>query len=273
MISKNENTNDNPKTKFRDVDYLWQHPEIVIIILILAFLIGLILSLPFKILKEKESRSYILGPRQDLINQILALSEEKDELKDALMKEREQLGSLEQSLGKKEKEGKLLLQRFRDASLLAGVRAVSGKGIILRLEESDDNIPSGEEIAPYLIHHEDLLNITNELWAAGAEAMAIRSHETIERIVVSTAIRCAGPVVNINNQPMSPPFEILAIGDPKGLRQALEGPGRVLQPLEFFRISYSIEESESITLPPYSGAIITRFTQPADDSADGGDGQ
>lgn len=266
-----ENTNNNPKNKYRDIDYLREHPEIVIIILIFALIIGLILSLPFKVLKEKEVKSFMLGPRQDLINQVLALSEEKDELKDALMKEREQLGELEQSLGQKEMEGKLLMERFRDASLLAGLRAVNGKGIILRLEESNENIPAGEEIAPYLIHHEDLLNITNELWAAGTEAMAIRSGETIERIVVSTAIRCAGPVVHVNNQPMTPPFEILAIGDPLKLRQTLEGPGRVLQPLAFFRISYSIEESDNISLPPYSGAISTQFTTPAEDNSTGGD--
>lgn len=267
-----ENTKNTTKSKYRDVDYLREHPEIVIIILIFALFIGLILSFPFKVLKEKETKSFMLGPRQDLINQILSLSEEKDDLKDALMKEREQLGELEQSLGKKEKESKLLLNRFRDASLLAGVRAVSGRGIILRLEESTENIPSGEEVAPYLIHHEDLLNITNELWAAGTEAMAIRSGETIERIVVSTAIRCAGPVVNVNNQPMTPPFEILAIGDPLKLRQTLEGPGRVLQPLAFFRISYTIEDSDNITLPPYSGAISTQFTTPAEDKSIGGDG-
>ena len=100
-----ENTNSNSKTKYRDIDYLREHPEIVITILIFALLIGLILSLPFKALKEKETKSFMLGGRQDLINQVLALSEEKDELKDALMKEREQLGSLEQSLGQKEKEG------------------------------------------------------------------------------------------------------------------------------------------------------------------------
>jgi uncharacterized protein YlxW (UPF0749 family) len=143
---------------------------------------------------------------------------------------------------------------------------VQGPGIILRLEESNDSIPLGEDLAPYLIHQEDLLNITNELWAAGAEAMAIRSGDTLERIVTTTAIRCVGPVVNVNNQPMAPPFEILTIGNPQGLHQVLEGPGGVLQPLAFFNIKYTITEQANIVLPPYSGAINIRFTKPAEES-------
>jgi uncharacterized protein YlxW (UPF0749 family) len=245
----------------------WNYPDAAIITMFLAFIVGIALALPFKILKEKEVTLSMLGPRQELINQILSLTTEKDNLKDSLLKEREQLGKIEQSLGQKVEEGQVLMEKYGETSLLAGTRGIQGPGIILKLEESNDTIPIGEDLTPYLIHQEDLLNITNELWAAGAEAMAIRSGDTIERIVTTTAIRCVGPVVNVNNQPMAPPFEILTIGNPQGLRQALEGPGRVLQPLAFFNIKYTLTEQANIVLPPYSGAINTRFAKSTEEPA------
>jgi len=246
------------------------HPaEFPLIAFILAFFVGMTLSIPFKMIKEREVKPSMLGSRQELINQIVTLSNEKDDLKDALGKEREQLGKLDESLGKKEQERELLLDRFREASLLAGLRGVKGKGIILHLAETNESIPSTTDISLYLIHQEDLLNITNELWAAGAEAMAIKSGDKIERIVATTAIRCVGPVVRVNNQSMAPPYEILTIGDPRQLREALDMPGGVLQPLQFFRITYSIEEKDEIILPPYSGVISSQYTQPLEEPQEG----
>lgn len=248
------------------------HPaEFPLIAFILAFLVGMTLSIPFKMIKEKEVKPSMLGSRQELINEIINLTKEKDELKDALAKEREQLGKLDESLGKKEQERELLLKRFREASLLAGLRAVKGKGIVLRLSESGTSgASSGTDVSLYLIHQEDLLNITNELWAAGAEAMAIKSGDKIERIIATTAIRCVGPVVQVNNQSMAPPFEILAIGNPHQLKEALQMPGGVLQPLQFFGINYTIEEKDELILPPFSGVISSHYTQPLEESEGSG---
>jgi uncharacterized protein YlxW (UPF0749 family) len=256
-------------------DLTWRNTETIVVAMILALLAGVFLAIPFKILNSMQQNaedkanpanqagrmSFIYAPRQELISTIITLTDEKDNLKDSLMKERDQLGKLEKSMGQMEVESETLLESYRDASILAGLRGVKGQGIILRLEEAKEPIPAGEEVNPYLIHQEDLLNITNELWAAGAEAMAIRSSDKIERIVTTTAIRCVGPVVLVNNQPMAPPFEILTIGDPLILRQSLEGPGRVLQPLSYFNITYTIEDSQEITIPPFSGAIRTDFIE------------
>ena len=244
----------------------WHLIEFSAATLMLAFLVGFSLSLPFNLIKKKEVKPSMLGSRLELITQIMSLTKEKDDLKDALTKEREQLGVLEESLGQKEKERELVLGRFREASLLAGLRAVKGAGIVLTLAESNEGVPKNEEeVSSYLIHQEDLLNITNELWAAGAEALAIKSGNTFERIVASTAIRCVGPVVQVNNQAMAPPFEILAIGDPQRLRQSLEMPGGVLQPLTYFKITYMIEEKSEIIIPPYSGAVGMNYAQPVEE--------
>jgi len=243
----------------------WHFIEFSAATLVLAFLVGFSLSLPFNLIKKKEVKPSMLGSRQELITQIMSLTKEKDDLKDALTKEREQLGVLEQSFGQKQKESDLALGRFREASLLAGLRAVKGQGIVLTLAESHESIPADDEVASYLIHQEDLLNITNELWAAGAEALAIKSGNSTERIVAATAIRCVGPVVQVNNQAMAPPFEILAIGDSQRLRQALEMPGGVLQPLTYFKITYTIEEKPEIIIPPYSGALTMTFAQPVEE--------
>jgi len=43
----------------------------------------------------------------------------------------------------------------------------------------------------------------------------------------------------------------------------------VLQPLQFFRITYSIEEEDEIILPPYSGVISSQYTQPLEEPQEG----
>jgi uncharacterized protein YlxW (UPF0749 family) len=268
MFSFNDLSHKKILPKLMD-DSLIHPDEFPVIAFILAFIVGTTLSIPFKMIKEKEVTPSMLGPRQELINQIVMLSNEKDELKDALAKEREHSGKLEESYGQKEQERELLLERFREAALLAGLRGVKGRGIILHLAEVGDISPSSSDMSLYLIHQEDLLNITNELWAAGAEAMAIGSGNKLERIVTTTAIRCVGPVVQVNNQSMAPPYEILAIGDPQQLRDALQMPGGVLQPLKYFQITYFIEEKDEIILPPYSGVISTTYTQPLEESQEG----
>ncbi len=75
-----------------------------------------------------------------------------------------------------------------------------------------------------LIHDEDLLKLVNELKAAGAEAITVNE----QRVVASTEIRCAGPTISVNNNRISPPYVIQAIGDPAGLESALKMRGVAL---------------------------------------------
>jgi uncharacterized protein YlxW (UPF0749 family) len=128
--------------------------------------------------------------------------------------------------------------------------------------ENPPQVSEGGEVAPYFIHQEDLLNIVNELWLAGAEGVAIGSGGKIERLVMTSTIRCVGSLIDVNNTRMTPPFDFYAIGNSDDLYAALTMPGGVLEPLRYFNINSSIEKHSDLVLPAFSGSTLRQYARP-----------
>ena len=80
-------------------------------------------------------------------------------------------------------------------SLLSGTTDVKGEGVIITL--SDGETPSDTSTrTDTLVHDSDVLTVVNELKAAGAEAISVNG----QRIISTSAIRCVGPVIQLNYQ-------------------------------------------------------------------------
>ena len=97
----------------------------------------------------------------------------------------------------------------------------------------------------YLIHDRDIRDVVNELRAAGAEAVTVNG----QRITVSSSIRCAGPIVLINQDEMATPFIIQAIGDPDKLLSALNIRNGVLDQIRTFGSDMAHAEKKSVAAP------------------------
>ena len=65
-----------------------------------------------------------------------------------------------------------------------------------------------------LVHYDHLLFLVNELWVAGAEAVAVNG----ERVVAQTGFTCAGSLILAGTKKLAPPYVIHALGDPEALR-------------------------------------------------------
>ena len=126
------------------------------------------------------------------------------------------------------------------------------------IAQLDKNIVEAEniKILPY-IHDDDLLRLINELRAAGAEALAVNK----ERLLDISEIRCAGPTVSVNNTRFSPPYQIIALGEPKTLEGALRLRGGVIETLKFWGISVKVEQSDSLTVPAFKGTRRYEFAK------------
>ena len=148
------------------------------------------------------------------------------------------------------------------ARLLAGLTPVQGPGVVVTLNDSKQrlpkNMPSGMT-PPNLIHDSDINAVVNELKAAGAEAIAVNG----QRLVAISPVRCAGSTIFVNNTPMAPPFIIKAIGDSKTLASAMNLPGGISTQIKAFDPAmFSVEESDTLTLPAYSGGSQPRYARP-----------
>jgi len=154
------------------------------------------------------------------------------------------------SLAQGEQNMKLFTDELNNLRLRSGSTPVEGRGIVITIDDSKlarTDIPMIGDSA-ILTHDVDLLMLVNELRAAGAEAIAIND----QRVVAATAIRCVGPVINVNNHPVGAPFIIKAIGKQDNLAGAINLPYGVLDQLTQLGIQASVVKRDKILLPAVS---------------------
>ena len=170
--------------------------------------------------------------------------------------------------------GQLSTQRIQkeltDAKNLAGILPVIGPGVVVTL--SDARADGSDDLGVIergLIHDYDLLYILNELRAAGAEAISLESGHLKERVVNFSAIRCIGPTVVMNNEKLTAPFVIKAIGDPNVLEAALNMRGGILEQLRRYGLIATIEKDWNLELPGYNLPIYYEFLRNATTSGAG----
>jgi len=216
-------------------------------IALVCILLGIFLVAQLRTQQAKGSAS--LG-RLDALSELYKHSEEQRELLEL------EVAKLREQLTEQEKASEsAVAEELQKLRILSGLTSLSGPGIVLTL---DDSKLKGNEDAPadmYLIHYEDLLLVVNELFAAGAEAVSING----QRIITTSEIRCAGPTILVNSTRVTPPFEILAIGDAQTLQSSLEMRGGVLEPMRPWGIQISITQKDQITVPPYKGTINFKY--------------
>lgn len=142
---------------------------------------------------------------------------------------------------------------------LLGLTTLEGKGIELTVQDdptvTSETIGIFDDISSHIVHDGDLRRIVNELKNAGAEAISING----QRIVTTTAITCIGNVIKINDEKVSSPFIIKAIGFPESMESALNRLGGYLDYLNDDGIVTSIKKLDNVTIPKYTGVITSKY--------------
>lgn len=189
-----------------------------------------------------------------------AIQESQNELQQQIKELRKKITNYEETLAKQSGEANALNDSLQDLKVIAGLVEMKGPGIVVTLIDSRrQDLPPDAGI----IHDYDLLRIVNELWNAGAEAIAIGN----QRIIAGTSIRCVGSVVRINDVPMAAPIRIYAIGNAETLQGALFLPGGVA---DEFRDTdpnmMSVEQLKETKVPAYNGAIKRTLSTVADEA-------
>lgn len=146
----------------------------------------------------------------------------------------------------------------------AGLEKVEGPGIIITLNDSVENLENVENPELYLIHDIDVLEIVNELRAAGAEAISINN----ERVIGTTNIRCGGPTINIDGRRHATPFIIKAIGDPKVLEASALAPDSYIDWMEYNGISVEVGKVEHLTINGYKNELKIHYQKSNEDGGE-----
>lgn len=203
-------------------------------IALVCVLLGFMIAVQFKTTSSRDT-SVSLQRVEDLSARLAETEKERDQLKESLRAAQEEGGSVTDET----------------VRMRAGLTALSGPGVIVRLDDSSVKAKKGEDPNLYLIHDDDLLKVINELRAAGAEAISVNG----QRLTGTSEIRCAGPTLSVNNVRSAPPFEVRAIGDRDSLEQSLKMRGGVAETLKVWGIELEIESSDDVYIPPYEGTL------------------
>lgn len=143
----------------------------------------------------------------------------------------------------------------------AGLEAVRGPGVTVELADSPDAPRTRGEITDFRIQDVDLQLVVNELWAAGAEAVAVNGR----RVTSTTAIRQAGDAVLVNFHAVSSPYRVRAIGDPAELRSRTLGSeiGRQFALwTQVYGLGFAVRPAEAITVPALSTSADLGWARP-----------
>ncbi len=180
----------------------------------------------------------------------------------------QELIDLQNTLQKQNEENKALVdlttnlkEQLETYEMLAGKTDIKGKGIIVTLRDNtdDDKNNDGRNNLFSLVHDADISNIVNELLSVGAEAISVND----ERLVATSEIKADGPLIIINNNKITNPFIIKAIGDPDVLERTLKRKDGIGEQLQTFGLLAAMEKAETLTISKYRGELQMKYAQPA----------
>lgn len=201
--------------------------------LIAAFLLGFFMTVQVKVFGDEnqyENLSY-----QELTAIYSQLNLEVYELKSNYLdlKDRyEQYSAISVSTEKFIEEAKKEIHALK---VYSGETAVEGRGITVQIRDNDNNLLTG-----------DLLDLINELRAAGALAIAVNN----VRILSHTGIVKMDDGFLIDGQFIRSPYNVEALGDVDTLFSAVIIPGGIIDSLKGIPgLVVSVEKNEKTIFP------------------------
>ncbi|MFM9872685.1 MAG: DUF881 domain-containing protein [Fimbriimonadaceae bacterium] len=230
----------------------------VVPISILAMMIGMMASLAFlsEGAKSRSAAQNQTGGRGEFVgSQDVSLAKEVVNLREEVSKLREDKTKLETKIAETGNATKEINDSLQDTKIFAALTDLKGQGLIITL--SDSKKPSDEMIVESgLVHYLDVLKVVNELFNAGAEAVAVNGL----RIGPRTDFRCVGSTILVGTQKIAPPVVIQVVGETKTLLGAMNMPGGILAELrDVDPAMVKVEPAQELTLPAYDGATKFKF--------------
>lgn len=247
-------------------------PLVVIASVVIGFLlVTAALSLRVPATAETKARDHLVG-------QIHNRQAEGDRKADRVAGLRSDVARLQQRA--LAGTGEPVADRLAAAELAAGTVPLAGPGLQLTVDDAeqekgaadgDANPRTSAQGTDGRVVSRDLQFLVNSLWKAGAEAISVGG----QRLTSQSAIRFAGEAILVDYRPLTRPYVITAIGDPKTMPSRFQrGPGgqylRALQ--DQFHIRANLVVEDHLTVPAAS-AIRIRVATPVPVASAGADSE
>jgi uncharacterized protein YlxW (UPF0749 family) len=222
--------------------------------LVLVFtLAGLVLATAAR--QTQASAPAVAQARDELIKRVQAETEQADTLTRQLLALRAAVDKARGDALNLTSAGAAAQADLATLAAVSGVSPVAGPGIRIVVDDAPAQPGKGRsDRSTGRVLDTDMQRLLNGLWAAGAEAVSVNG----QRLTQLTAVRSAGDAILVAYRPLSPPYEVLAIGDPDDLEvDFVDGPGgRWFQTLKTFGIRFNVTREQDLQLPGASGVTL-----------------
>lgn len=222
---------------------------------IIFLILGIVVSMQYKstqknkVVLEQEGKTV-----QEVQAQLLRQKEYSEELSSNIREYQEKIEKYENNIDVEE----TIKADLEEARIIAGLIDVKGKGIIITVDDTKVSnnlkgiVPNSDG---FVVSDNNLLEIINELRAAGAQAISINE----ERVTATTEIRKSGSFIRINNKNYNRPFVIKAIGEPSVLEGSLRIMEGIIEYLTINNVDVSIKRDDNVVVPKYGGIINHQY--------------
>ena len=141
--------------------------------------------------------------------------------------------------------------RLAALSILIGTVAATGPGVRIAIDDP------GPGVAP-----DTMLDVINELRAAGAETMEISSGGQSVRVGVDTWVLGAPGALTVDTLTLRPPYFLAAIGDPPTLAAAMTIPGGAVDSVRRVGATITVEQSDRVDIATLRQPKVRQYAQP-----------
>lgn len=146
--------------------------------------------------------------------------------------------------------------RLTALSILAGTVPATGPGVVLTVQDTRSGVSA-----------ETMIDVINELRAAGAEVIEISGNSPdgrrAIRVGVDTWVTGAPGQLSVDGTRLSPPYTVLAIGDPPTLAAALNIPGGAVDSVERVGGTMVVQQSDRVDITALRQPKPRQYAQPA----------
>ena len=232
---------------------------VCITIAIACFVLAIVMSMQFKVVKETDITSIETMREEELRTELANWKKMYKEAQEQYDEKSTKLVEYKEKEQSEEESSKLVEKELEQINMYLGKTDVEGQGITIKIQDinnQDEN--TSEEDATKLISAEDLLVVVDYLKLAGAEAISING----ERIINMTDIVDVGSnsLIFVNQQRILAPYIIKAIGDPIKLESTLLGNGGYVEELRNYGFTVDIDKGK-VSISKYSKEIGHKYIQ------------
>ena len=225
--------------------------SLIITIGVVCFILVMTMFMQFKIIYETDITSIETMREQELQDELANWKIKYDETEKKYKEISETLKKYKQESKSDSETKKNLEEEIDKLNLMLGNTDVEGKGIVITLDEGDNE----DDLQ---ISIDELMKIINYLKDAEAEAISINEQRIMSNSYFSYI---NNSFIKVNSQRIAPPYEIKVIGNPDYLKSSLMGRKGYAEKITGWGQKINIEEKKKITIPKYNGDMNIKYIE------------